>query len=127
MRIALTVLKALGEETRLRMLLALRQGRELCVCQLIALLELAPSTVSKHLSVLHAARLLERRKDGRWIYYRFDTAELDETLRQAVALALDGADAGARVAEDRRKLKKVCAENMESLCERLFGQAKEDA
>jgi ArsR family transcriptional regulator, arsenate/arsenite/antimonite-responsive transcriptional repressor len=67
MRDRLDVLKALADETRLRALCALRGG-ELCVCQLIALLELAPSTVSKHLSILRAARLVESRKEGRWIY-----------------------------------------------------------
>ena len=54
------VLKALADENRLRALRAL-QGGELCVCRLIALLELAPSTVSKHLSILRAARLVESR------------------------------------------------------------------
>lgn len=50
----LDALKALADENRLRILCALREG-ELCVCEVIALLELAPSTVSKHLSVLRAA------------------------------------------------------------------------
>lgn len=127
MRVALTVLKALSDETRLRMLLALRQKRELCVCQLVALLELAPSTVSKHLSVLHAARLLERRKEGRWIHYRFDTNGMAEPLRQATGLLLDMADTGARATDDHRRLTEVCAEDLDALCERLFGKQKEGA
>lgn len=43
---------------------------ELCVCQLIELLGLAPSTVSKHMSILYHAGLVETRKEGRWMYYR---------------------------------------------------------
>ena len=64
----LNVTKALAEENRLRILLALGV-EELCVCQIIELLELAPSTVSKHMSVLKQARMVDSRKDGRWTYY----------------------------------------------------------
>jgi ArsR family transcriptional regulator len=61
--------KALSDEGRVRIVAALT-GRELCVCELIELLELAPSTVSKHLSLLKQARIIEGRKSGRWAYYR---------------------------------------------------------
>ena len=69
MREVIAVTKALADRSRMRALLALRQ-QELCVCQLIELLDLAPSTVSKHMSVLHQARLVESRKEGRWVHYR---------------------------------------------------------
>lgn len=49
--------------------MALR-GKELCVCTLTELLDLAPSTTSKHLSVLKQARLIESVKDGKFVYYR---------------------------------------------------------
>jgi len=65
----LRITSALSDPTRVRALLALREG-ELCLCQLIDLLGLAPSTVSKHLSLLHDAGLVQRRKEGRWHYYR---------------------------------------------------------
>ncbi len=61
--------KALSDRNRVRALLALRD-RELCVCRLIELLQLAPSTVSKHLSILRQAGLVEGRKEGRWMHYR---------------------------------------------------------
>jgi len=64
----MTITKALADENRVRLLLALRGG-QLCVCQMIELLGLAPSTVSKHLSILNQARLVEKRKEERWIYY----------------------------------------------------------
>ena len=60
---------ALSDPNRVRALVALR-GRELCVCQLVELLELAPSTVSRHLKILAQAGLVESRKQGRWVYYR---------------------------------------------------------
>ena len=65
----MAVTKALADENRVRMLLAL-QKQELCVCQIIELVKLAPSTVSKHMSILRAARLVDARKDGRWMFYR---------------------------------------------------------
>jgi ArsR family transcriptional regulator, arsenate/arsenite/antimonite-responsive transcriptional repressor len=65
----LAITKALSDETRVRALLSLREG-ELCLCQIIVLLRLAPSTVSKHMDLLHRAGLVERRKDGRWHYFR---------------------------------------------------------
>ncbi|MDR1242733.1 MAG: metalloregulator ArsR/SmtB family transcription factor [Deltaproteobacteria bacterium] len=64
----INITKALTDENRLRILLALR-NRELCVCQITAMLDLAPSTTSKHLSVLRQARLIESTKHGKWVYY----------------------------------------------------------
>ena len=54
----LTTCRALADENRIRILMALR-GRQLCVCQVTAFLDLAPSTTSKHLSILRQARLIE--------------------------------------------------------------------
>lgn len=65
----MTIIKALADTNRVRILCVLRE-QELCVCQIIEILGLAPSTVSKHLSILRQARLLEDRKEARWMYYR---------------------------------------------------------
>ena len=59
----MAITRALSDQNRVRMLLALN-GRELCVCQIIELLGLAPSTVSKHMSILANARLVEGRQGG---------------------------------------------------------------
>ncbi len=60
------------------------ETQELCVCQIIELLELAPSTVSKHMSVLRQARLVEARKDGRWIYYRLAGDQASPDIKEAL-------------------------------------------
>jgi ArsR family transcriptional regulator len=65
----LNITKAMSDENRIRALMMLTGG-ELCVCQIIEMLGLAPSTVSKHMSILRQAGLVETRKEGRWIYYR---------------------------------------------------------
>jgi ArsR family transcriptional regulator, arsenate/arsenite/antimonite-responsive transcriptional repressor len=61
--------KGLAHPARLR-LLAMLGGGELCVCQMTAILELAPSTVSEHLSVLSRGGLVAERKAGRLVFYR---------------------------------------------------------
>ena len=71
MRELLAAMKALADENRLRVVRALK-GRELCLCQIVELLGLATSTVSRHMSILHQARLVESRKEGRWTYFRLD-------------------------------------------------------
>ncbi len=69
MRDLLSVMKALADENRLRIVSTL-EGQELCLCQLVELLGLATSTVSRHASILQQARLVESRKQGRWTYFR---------------------------------------------------------
>jgi DNA-binding transcriptional ArsR family regulator len=123
MRDTLDVLKAVGDETRLRALCALRTG-ELCVCQLIALLELAPSTVSKHLSILRAARLVESRKDGRWMYYKLSPKFRTRSTGKIVELLFEELVLTDRIKVDQKRLKAICDEGMESICRRLFCKTK---
>ena len=60
--------KALSDETRLRIMALLSKG-ELCVCDLMAILDLPQSTVSRHLATLRHAQLVEDRRQGVWMYY----------------------------------------------------------
>ncbi len=62
------IFKALSDETRLRILSLLIQG-ELCVCDLMAVLQLPQSTVSRHLAYLRNANLISDRREGVWMYY----------------------------------------------------------
>ncbi len=66
--------KALSDETRLRIISLLSNG-ELCVCDLIAALDLPQSTVSRHLATLRKAELVEDRRQGIWMYYRIAGAD----------------------------------------------------
>jgi DNA-binding transcriptional ArsR family regulator len=74
MREFMAITKALADEKRVRALQALQDG-ELCVCQITELFGLAASTISKHLSILYQAGLVDSRKDGRWIYYSLPAKE----------------------------------------------------
>jgi len=71
----LMVFKALSEEIRLR-IIKLLEGGELCVCDLVAALDMSQPKVSFHLNVLKEARLIRDRKQGKWTHYRIDTADI---------------------------------------------------
>lgn len=122
MRAFMDVIKALADENRVRALMAL-QGRELCVCQIIELLALAPSTVSKHMSILKQARLVESRKQGRWAYYRLAEKEASPEAREALAWLRERLHKDSIVLADRKKLQTIVRTNLESLC-RLQLQAR---
>jgi DNA-binding transcriptional ArsR family regulator len=64
-------MKAAADPTRVRILKML-EGGELCVCQIIAVLALSPSTVSKHLFLLKSAGLVNDRKEKKWVHYSLD-------------------------------------------------------
>lgn len=80
---------ALGDRTRLRILIALKDGDELCVCDVANVLGLSVSSTSHHLRKLHALRLVKYRNDGKMAYYslrdRLATDVIEQVLRQAVA------------------------------------------
>ena len=63
-----SVMKAIADPTRVRILKIL-EGGEMCVCQVIAILSLGQSTVSKHLFLLRAAGLIKDRRDRKWVHY----------------------------------------------------------
>jgi len=111
----LNITKALAEENRVRILLAL-QVEELCVCQIIELLELAPSTVSKHMSVLRQARLVDSRKDGRWMYYRIADANAPRVVSEAIAWVKKSLSSNERIHQDAIKLKEILKIDREVLC-----------
>ena len=67
------VFRALSDRTRLRILQLLRAG-ELCVCDLVEVLDIPQPTTSRHLAYLRRTRLVEVRKEGQWVYYRLAAA-----------------------------------------------------
>lgn len=62
------MMKALGDETRLRIVALLSHG-ELCVCHIEGALGLTQPTASRHLSVLRAAGVVDDQRKGTWVYY----------------------------------------------------------
>lgn len=108
--------RAVADPNRLRILAMLRQG-ELCVCQITAVLDLAPATVSKHLSLLRTAGLVRQRKDGRWVHYRLAEHSANPFAPGMLALAATlPVDGDPLLAADRRRLAAVLRTPLDVLC-----------
>jgi ArsR family transcriptional regulator len=101
--------KALGDETRLRIVALLSYG-ELCVCHVEEGLGLPQPTASRQLGILKNAGIVESRREGTWVHYRL-ARQLDEgQRRQVAALVKDFAkhDVLRRDAERLLKARKPC-------------------
>jgi DNA-binding transcriptional ArsR family regulator len=86
--------KILGDPTRARLLYALLEAGELCVCDLAAVLETGESTVSQALRVLRLAAIVTGRREGRMMYYRLADAHVRMLLDLSREHAAHGAGAG---------------------------------
>jgi len=104
MKQAVRIFKALGDPTRLR-IFKLLEGGELCVCQLMATLKMGQSRISRHLSILKEAGLIEDRRQGKWVHYRLRSQkELKNLL-----LVLKPLDTEITVKKDRTHIVAVSA------------------
>ena len=110
----LAVMKALADENRLRIVAAL-DGRELCLCQIVELIGLATSTVSRHASILQQARLVRSRKQGRWTYFRLDE-DGPMVVKQATASVLHALEDAPQIRNDRKRLTRILKTDPEELC-----------
>lgn len=111
----MTTTKALSDENRVRILLAL-DGRELCVCQIIEFLGLAPSTVSKHMSILANARLVEGRQEGRWRYYHLTGDDAPDEAREAIAWTFRSLSNTPQIRQDAERIEEILKIDPEVLC-----------
>ena len=111
----MAITRALSDQNRVRTLMALKD-RELCVCQIIELLELAPSTVSKHMSILANARLVEGRQEGRWRFYRLAGDDAPDEVREAIAWTLKSLSKIQQIRQDSERIKDILKIDPEVLC-----------
>jgi len=88
----------------------------LSACQIMALLSAAPSTVSEHLYILRAARLVDSRKDGHWMYYRLSREFRTPAADGILPLLFKDMERTKLIAGDRKHLKKICREDRERPC-----------
>lgn len=73
----LKILKALGEDARLNIVLLLASG-EKCVCEIFAGLKLPQNLVSHHLGILRQSNLILNRKEGKWVHYSLNRKNIEE-------------------------------------------------
>jgi len=113
----MNITKALSDRNRVRILLALEKG-ELCVCQITELFGFAPSTISKHLSILHQAGLIQSRKAERWVYYRLPDKAAPPMVSESLAWVRKSVGATEEALADAKALKKILATDLAEICRR---------
>lgn len=82
------IFKALADENRIRVFNILLHD-ELCVCEIEVMLDLSQSNVSKHLSKLKTAGIIERQKDAQWVHYK-----VSETFKNQYTELIKGLESG---------------------------------
>jgi len=120
---AVAVARAIGHPARLRAVAMLRSG-ELCVCQVTAVLGLAPSTVSLHLRELKRAGVVRERKQGRWVHVGLSN---DFEARSWVDLAVAAAGSDPQLARDAAVVDELRRLPVEDLCRLGLAAAKRKA
>src|SRR5690349_2632106 len=98
--------RALGDETRLRIVALLAHG-ELCVCHIEKALELSQPNVSRHLGILRMAGVVDARRDGTWVYYKLADQE-HAAVQEVLASVTKAFGAERAIRSDHVKLRKAC-------------------
>ena len=114
MRTVVQIFKALSDANRLRILKML-EIRPLCVCEISEVLQLANSTVSRHLSILRNAELILDSKDGKWVNYALNSTMEAPFIRQVLPMIAEWLPDDAQVRSDAQKVRLV---NRETICGR---------
>ncbi|MEK7817325.1 MAG: metalloregulator ArsR/SmtB family transcription factor [Actinomycetota bacterium] len=106
--------KALSDDTRLRILGLLLEG-ELCVCDLVAVLNLPQSTVSRHLAYLRNSGLLIDKRHGVWMHYRLAGGDgaLHKDLLKFLRKDLSGL---SQVQDDQKTLREYMLKKRAAVC-----------
>ena len=106
MRDLIKVFKALSDPNRIRILKMLEAG-PLCVCEITEVLELAPSTVSKHLSLLRDVNFILDKKDGKWVYYELNKTDGAQFIAELLPLIRKWLPEDEVILSDRQKAQTV--------------------
>ena len=109
------VSKAVADPSRIRILKLLEQG-ELCVCQITTVMNLAPATISKHLSCLKNAGMVQLRREGKWAYYRIAERDLNPYARLFLDLVAASLSDDPAIKEELKLLVLVKAVSVQAIC-----------
>lgn len=96
------VMKSVADPTRVR-ILKLLEGGEMCVCQVIAVLEFNQSTISKHLFLLKVAGLVKERREGKWVHYSLGGSDGSSYSRRMLQVLKGWLNDDPMVARDRER------------------------
>jgi len=106
MRELVNIFKALADSNRLRILKML-ENRPLCVCEITSVLRLAPSTISKHLSILRQANLIMDEKVGKWVNYRLNKDKYQSYTPEILKLLHHWLPSDETITRDKQLVEKV--------------------
>lgn len=98
--------KALGQETRLRILFLLRD-QELCVCELENILGLSQPAISQHLRILKEAQLVTERRMGQWVLYYLHQTNLPDQLNYYLGMMEPGYEGPSPFSKEIERLKQL--------------------
>jgi ArsR family transcriptional regulator len=101
--------RALGDETRLRIVALLSHG-ELCVCHLETALDLNQPNASRQLGILKSAGIVDSRREGTWVYYAI-TKQEHATVAKALEVLTKAFGAERALRADHARLRKSCGPN----------------
>ena len=107
--------RALGDLTRLRMLVLLTSQGELCVCELTHALQESQPKISRHLAQLREPGVVLDRRQGQWIYYRLNPA-LPEWARAVLEATTAGVSLQQPFREDLRALQDMQSQPQGACC-----------
>jgi ArsR family transcriptional regulator len=99
-------MKALSDETRLRMLNVLME-RECCVCEIIQALNVSQTRASRNLGILKEAGFLKSRREGLWMLYSIDWSGANRYASSLARLIKESTVRHDVLTEDRKRLKKA--------------------
>ena len=99
-------MKALSDETRLRMLNILLE-KECCVCEVMQALDISQSRASRNLGILQNAGFLKARRDGLWIVYSVDWQTANRYTIPLARLLKNSPVSGEILAQDKERLRKA--------------------
>ncbi|MFC1909055.1 ArsR/SmtB family transcription factor [Chloroflexota bacterium] len=97
-------IKALSDETRLRIMKVLLE-RECCVCEVMQALEISQSRASRNLGILQDAGFLKTRRDGLWVLYSIDRETTNQYANSLASLLKESPVSSELLDEDRERLK----------------------
>ncbi|HBA53332.1 MAG TPA: ArsR family transcriptional regulator [Syntrophorhabdus aromaticivorans] len=117
MKELLSLFKALSDETRLRIVKLLENG-ELCVCHIVAAVDMSQPKVSFHLKVLKDSGLVKDRREGKWMHYRLNESDL---FKRLLFLSIAERIREEETASDRQRLEAFIASRPEEFADIATG------
>ncbi|HCG76733.1 MAG: transcriptional regulator [bacterium (Candidatus Ratteibacteria) CG_4_9_14_3_um_filter_41_21] len=116
MRQLIKVFKTLSDETKVRILKILQERDELCVCEIMQVLDISQSRASRNLGILKDAGFVIDRRDGLWIHYSINKKKINEYHEALNELLKNWLNDEGIIREDRKRLRKAVKLSLRSKC-----------